>query len=233
MSDSKLTPPKGDEPMSVRECRLILERLLVAAGVPAGAVLALRDVLLDAELHGLDLLSLLHREPALLDGPLAPLRVDGSDVEAGGQLSLFAASGLLDLIAEHCAVEGVCRLRVSGLERPELLAALAVSARRRGFACEVTAEGPDRAVIHALRGAPGDDPELARALREGIVVDGEVWLDLYLRSNQALVPDSLATRAHAGHLDIDEHGRIAKPMDDDVDVELALAQLAGRPLPGL
>jgi hypothetical protein len=232
MSDSKLTPPKGKAPMSVRECRLILERLLVAAAVPAGAVLALREALLDAELGGLRLLELLHREPSLLDAAaVKPLRSEGSNgelhIDAGGQFSLFAAPAILDLIAEHCAVEGVCRLRVTGLEQPALLDSLAVSGRRRGFEVTARIDSETTAVLHAQPTGVQDDRELESALRDGITVDGEVWLDLYLRSNHALVPDSRATRAHAGHLDVDEHGRIVKPMDDDVDVEHALARMIG------
>jgi hypothetical protein len=66
---------------------------------------------------------------------------------------------------------------------------------------------------------------IAPAVRDWLAVSGEVWLGLYLRSNRALVEDSAATRAHAGYRDIDETGRIVKPMDDDVDIENALAAL--------
>ncbi|MEV7607713.1 hypothetical protein AB0N65_19960 [Paenarthrobacter sp. NPDC089322] len=56
---------------------------------------------------------------------------------------------------------------------------------------------------------------------------GVVWLELYQRSNAALLGESAETRRHAGYKDVDETGRIVKQMDDDVDVEFALQQLAG------
>src|SRR3954464_5053079 len=152
MSDSKLTPPAGEAPMSVRECRLILERLLVAAGLPAGAVLSVRDVLLDAELRGLGLLALLHREPELLEGatiePLRPVGANGElRLDAGGQFSLFVAPAILDLLIEHSAAEGVCRLRVVGVDRPALLDALVISGRAAGLAVDVDPDGPTTAII--------------------------------------------------------------------------------------
>jgi hypothetical protein len=72
----------------------------------------------------------------------------------------------------------------------------------------------------------GPHERIADARQNGLPVPGTVWLDLYQRSNAALHTESPRTRRHAGHKDVDETGRIVKPMDDDLDIEHALNQAA-------
>ncbi|MGO4145108.1 hypothetical protein AB4Y77_08495 [Paenarthrobacter sp. YAF11_1] len=233
MSDSKLTPPPGKAAMSVRECRLILERLLVASGSLPGEVPAARDALLAAEVHGLGLLHLIHAHPLSLPGE--PVHYDETGpavvVDGAGRLSALLIPALRDIILERVTVD----ISVRNISAPELLQALDSVPELDSSRISVSVAADSGAVVSAL---PADDVEAAarRAARtqritdahlNGLPVPGVVWLELYQRSNAALLGESAETRSHAGYKDVDETGRIVKQMDDDVDVEFALQQLAG------
>jgi hypothetical protein len=234
MSDSKLTPPPGKAAMSVRECRLILERLLVASGALPGEVPAARDALLAAEVHGLGLLQLIHAQPLRL--PSEPVRFDETGpavvvVDGAGRLSALLIPALRDIILERRTVE----MRIGNVTAPELLQALDSVPELDSSRISVTVTASSEAIVSS---SPADVAETAARLSarsqrvtdahlNGLPVPGVVWLELYQRSNAALLGESAETRSHAGYKDVDETGRIVKQMDDDVDVEFALQQLAG------
>ncbi len=233
MSDSKLTPPPGKAAMSVRECRLILERLLVASGALPGEVPAARDALLAAEVHGLGLLQLIHANPLSL--PSEPVRYDETGhavvVDGSGSLSALLIPALRDIILER----GTVQISVRHVTAPELLQALDSVPELDSSQVHFSVQGSDAVLISASP-APEAEAATRRAARtqriteahvNGLPVPGVVWLELYQRSNAALLGESAETRSHAGYKDVDEDGRIVKQMDDDVDVEFALQQLAG------
>ncbi|MFW0774774.1 hypothetical protein ACLRGI_16570 [Paenarthrobacter nitroguajacolicus] len=233
MSDSKLTPPPGNAAMSVRECRLILERLLVASGALPGEVPAARDALLAAEVHGLGLLQMIHTHPLSL--PSESVRFDETGptvvVDGAGRLSALLIPALRDIVLERRTVE----MRIGNVTAPELLQALNSVPELDSSRISVTVTAGSEAIV---RSSPADVSETAARLAarsqrvtdahlNGLPVPGVVWLELYQRSNAALLGESAETRSHAGYKDVDETGRIVKQMDDDVDVEFALQQLAG------
>jgi hypothetical protein len=227
MNDSKMTPPPGDEPMSVRECRLILERLLVVAGTDPGALAATRDALLDAQVLGAPVLESVHRDPSLLTPSRARTTchqpghwtVDGQD-----QFSLLLLPVMADLLIAGAARGEQAQVHVVAARRTEDLHVLAPLLAARGATLDISFDIAG-ATLTATR-APADNHKLevrrTGALRDGFRVRGVVWLDLYQLSNAALVPESSDTRRHAGHEDVDEHGNFIRQMDDDADVEHAL-----------
>ena len=232
MSDSKLTPPPGNASMSVRECRLILERLLVASGTVAGEVPAARDALLAAEIHGLGLLELLHANP--LSTPAEPVRYDETAeavfVDGTRHLSALLLPALRDIIVERGRVE----IDINNVLAPELLAALESMPELDSNRVEVLILSATKATVTASTADSSEtvnrlaarDQRVSNAHLNGLPVPGIVWLELYQRSNAALLTESAETRRHAGYQDVDETGRIVKPMDDDVDVEYALKQIS-------
>ncbi|MEO3941576.1 hypothetical protein V3C41_10910 [Paenarthrobacter nicotinovorans] len=233
MSDSKLTPPPGKAAMSVRECRLILERLLVASGALPGEVPAARDALLAAEVHGLGLLQLIHAHP--LSVPSEAVRYDetgpGVVVDGSGRLSALLIPALRDIILERRTVE----ISVRNVSSPELLQALDSVPELDSYQVRLSVQGSDGVVVSALPATQAEasarcsarTQRIRDAHSKGLPVPGVVWLELYQRSNAALLGESAETRSHAGYKDVDETGRIVKQMDDDVDVEFALQQFAG------
>ena len=222
MSDSKLTPPTGDAAMSVRECRLIIERLLVAAGTLPGEVPAVRDIALAAQIHGFEIMQYLHEHE--LRSPSTTVDVELADdclvVSAHDAFSLFTLPLVRDLILEHPHVSTVI---LRGVELPKLASVLNALPELEAFSLDVqTNDGTARLAVRAVNEVK-DHSAIVRAHRRGLPVPGAVWLDLYLRSNDALLTESAQTRHHAGHQDVDLHGRIVRPMDDDVDIEHALS----------
>lgn len=232
MSDSKLTPPPGDAAMSVRECRLILERLLVAAGLAPGEVPAAGDALLAAEIHGLRLLEYLHTEPLTIPTQAVSYNESTStvSVDGAGRLAALLLPALRDIILEH----GTVQIPVRNVTAPQLLQAIESVPELDSSKIRIDLSAPESVVVEA---SPADAAQAAQqqasrqqritnAHRNGLPVPGIVWLDLYQRSNAALHTESAQTRRHAGHKDVDETGRIVKQMDDDVDIEFALQQQA-------
>jgi hypothetical protein len=229
MSDSKLTPPPGDAAMSVRECRLILERLLIAAGLGPGEVPAARDALLAAEIHGLGLLEYIHAEP--LSIPSQPVTYNETStpvvVDGAGRLAALLLPALRDIILEH----GTVQIRVLNVTAPQLLQALESVPELDASNIRIDLTAPESVVVEASPGdaalqQAGRQQRITNAHQNGLPVPGIVWLDLYQRSNAALHTESAQTRRHAGYKDVDETGRIVKQMDDDVDIEFALQQQA-------
>lgn len=234
MSDSKMTPPTGDEPMSVRECRLILERLLVVAGTDPGSLAATRDALLDAQILGVPVLASIHEDSSLLAPrpTAAAVRLDGQrwKVDAHGQYALLTLPTVADLLVAGAALDGHSEVVLDDGLRSEDLAVLTPLLAARSVDVAITA-APEKTVLIARRRPIPDDEALVAARRraqaEGFLIPGTVWLDLYQRSNGALVPESADTRRHAGHQDVDEAGNFIRQMDDDADVEHALRQRTG------
>ncbi|MCU1518934.1 MAG: hypothetical protein JWQ75_3655 [Pseudarthrobacter sp.] len=229
MSDSKLTPPRGDAAMSVRECRLILERLLVAAGLGPGEVPAARDALLAAEIHGLGLLEYIHAEPLTIPAQPVTYTETGSEifVDGAGRLAALLIPALRDIILER----GTVRILIRNVDAPQLIGALESVPELDSSRLTVDVTSAESAAIAA---SPGDSAQqrdareqrITNAHLNGLPVPGVVWLDLYQRSNAALHTESAKTRSHAGYKDVDETGRIVKQMDDDVDIDFALNQAA-------
>jgi hypothetical protein len=228
MSDSKLTPPADLSAMSLRECRLIVERLLVAAGAHPGLIPSARDAAVSAEILGLGVLRAIFEDEGLIvPGPSARTRVESSDggirLHADGLLSLYAAPAVRDLLLE---VDPGTEIRVVGVHRPQFLGGIALTPglesldiRQDGELTVVRVEtdaARAAARVATVRSALRDAQEV------GLPADSDLWFGLYVRSNDALAEDTPLSRAHAGYRDVDATGRIVKQMDDDTDLEHAL-----------
>jgi len=214
--------------MSLRECRLIVERLFVAAGAHPGLVPGARDVAVAAEVLGLGLLRAVHDDADLIR-PTASPRAEVRETSAGVQLiaddvlSIYLAPALRDLLLELPAGATVS---VTGVRRPEWLEAIALTPGLESI--ELT-PGDGGAIVRLGTEAAASAPRAERvraaidhAQRVGLAADPELWFALYVRSNDALAEDTAQSRAHAGYRDVDEAGRIVKQMDDDTDLEHAL-----------
>jgi hypothetical protein len=73
----------------------------------------------------------------------------------------------------------------------------------------ITSDRPDR-----------PDEILNRALMHGMPVPKALWEELYAKSHEALTPDSIVSRRHAGPVMVDAEGRVHGRDDDDTDFTL-------------
>src|SRR5579884_3392141 len=134
MSSAAASPSRTTITVSVRECRIIAERVLIVAGVPLGAVPPIRDAVIDAELLGLGGMAHLRDDlERLWPADVSPLRyreiASGIlDVDCGNRSGLIVAPDIMDLAVAFGHRHGGAVLKLASLFRPQLLMALAVSA---------------------------------------------------------------------------------------------------------
>ncbi|WP_336204021.1 hypothetical protein [Nonomuraea sp. LPB2021202275-12-8] len=198
--------------VSLRETRVLAERMLLLLGVPKGMVPSVREVIVEAEALGLGGLDFLDSGPAR--SWLPPSLHDRTVVEAHGMPAPYVTPALIDLGVALLHEHGTAKLTLHGVSAPHLLAVLPHAARPYGAAIEVG--GDDRTPVITVTHGPVADglPEhLARAVHEGLTVEAALWWRLYHRSNDALTEDTPISRSHAGAT-LDTAG--AEP-DADID----------------
>jgi hypothetical protein len=216
--------------LSARETRMIVERILLTAGLPEGFVPAVRDCVLYSQAMGLGGLVALKRDfplirnanprrLALLEPPArAPI------LECGGQHAWIVAPTLIDLVLASFRGGTGGQIVARNLAAPDELKVIEGYAGRYGAAAAVTNRcgpyGPECHVHVTADGGDGADRLLQAALADGLPVPRSLWEELYAWSHQALTPDSIESRRHAGPVMVDAQGRIHGRDDDDTDFSL-------------
>jgi hypothetical protein len=217
--------------LTLREIRLIIERLVQANGVAPGLLFAVRDAAvvsailpvagfekLSAEIAALAASSV--KPAALSEGEDGVLQVD-----VAGQHPWLVAEALLDLAVERFRLTGRGEVLVCGAVSPCEFGVVAGLAEKHGLTaiCSEVAGG----VLLEVR------PRLARTegllnhvRREGCTVAAGLWWPLYHASHAALAPDSFESRRHAGTIRVEADGRIVGRNDED---ETDLSMLAADP----
>lgn len=211
--------------LSVREVRMIVERILLSLGLPEGFVPAVRDCILYSQADGLGGLAMLKRDvERLRNADPAVMRAtvgkSGPVLDAAQQHAWMAAPSLLDL--------ALTRFRTGGdgvsaaenvFEAPEL-ALLHGLAGRFGARIELSTADNRTNVRVIDDGLAGADVVMARLLADGTPVPRALWEELYALSHDALTPDSIESRRHAGPVMVDAQGRVHGRDDDDTDFSL-------------
>ena len=100
-------------------------------------------------------------------------------------------------------------------------------AGRFGARAEVTASGHDAVLRVIADGLNDPDLILQTALADGTPVPKALWEELYALSHDALTPDSIESRRHAGPVMVDAQGRVHGRDDDDTDFSLLGGSPAG------
>lgn len=229
MSAESLLKDGPDVLLSVRETRLMVERIMLLTGLPPGAVHAAREMVLAAEglgLNGLTHLrdafeSLRGMQPTKLK-PLNDAELD-AQLDAQGEHAWSVGPAALDIaVAAACATGKPASVLLRNVAHGEFLAALAPLALRQQAEVSVTREADgfriaatDKRGQIAAADAIGTDRFLADMLKRGFPVERALWADIYELSNRSLTPDSVVSRRHAGPIILDEQGRIIGRTDDD------------------
>lgn len=217
--------------LSVRETRMIVERILLVTGLPEGFVPAVRDCVLYSQAMGLDGLEELKRAFEVLkqarpQAIRALSERDRSVLDGAGQHAWVAAPGVLDIALASARNGSAHEIAVGNLVAPRELCVLASLAGRYGAEAHVSlreASTPQDIVATVritadTRQAP--DAILTTALTNGLPVRRALWEELYAWSHDALTPDSIESRRHAGPVMVDAEGRVHGRDDDDTDFSL-------------
>jgi hypothetical protein len=231
--------------ISVREARLTLDRIFLAAGIPDGMIASVREHALLSVALGLGgWMAVRDQHAAIAAGVESRIRLDADEsvrydriagrsnietgIDAGGQHAWLAGASLLDVAIELAQDSGTATVNVRNLEAAEELQVLTALGRRHGVIVNVAPARPDArdvkftvTIDRAPRTPQEWDPVLHRALHHGLAVDAVLWWELHHLSNRALSPDTVESRRHAGPIIVAADGRIiGRQVDDETDVSL-------------
>lgn len=204
--------------ITLREARLILERLVQAAGAPPGMLMATRDAAVAAALSGPDGFE---KMPGWIEALVAsaprPLDVLDSDavltVDCGGQHAFYCAEALLAL-AIDADRRGGGSVLATGIGALDALAGLPVLAERYGMSAALAPVNGGIAIV--LQPRPAAEPTVLDRIRlDGWPVHAPLWWQLYDRALDALAPDSFESRRHAGTVRVEADGRLIGRNDED------------------
>lgn len=204
--------------ISLREARLICERLVQAAGAPPGLLIAARDAAVAAALATPDGFAALSAWlDALRNSAPQPLTLAGQDgalvVACGGQHAFYCAETLLDLAVDadrrHAGT-----ILATGVGSPTALAGLTVLAERHGYRAVLGEEAGSVRITLSPRNT-GELSALDRFRLEGHKVPAALWWSLYDGALAALAPDSFESRRHAGTVRVEADGRLVGRNDED------------------
>ena len=211
--------------VSLRETRMVLERLVQVARVPEGMVPSLRDCALYSAALGLGGFDELLQNLELIKTPdLSRLSIgDDCTLDAGGLHSWLIAEMAVDLATASRRGGGEGRVRISNVLRLKELGVAAGFAARHDFAAAVES-GASHATL-AVHPRSGSDVALIDEIRRnGLPVAADLWWRLYHASAAALAPDTVSSRRHAGPIIITEDGKVIGRQDDDeTDISLLTA----------
>ncbi len=220
--------------VSLRESRLVLERLMQVTRVEPGLVPSLRDCALYSAALGLGGFPELLRHLDLLRAakPIGLRILDGADTpppdtlvaDCTGQHAWIAAPALVDLCVERHrrGLPGV--LVAQNLTEMSELHIAGALAEAHGLSATVAAEEQDGGTAVRLSvqsRADGHPTVLDTIRRHGIAVEADLWWRLFHLANEALAPDSFTSRRHAGAIMVTADGRVVGRQDED-DTDLSL-----------
>jgi hypothetical protein len=211
--------------LSVREIRMIVERILLSLRLPDGFVPEVRDCILYSQVSGLGGLAMLKRDmKRLRDARPTAMRVVGDGrgpvLDAAQQHAWIVAPSLLDLALADFRIARRASYDVTNVFEAHELSLLHGFGERYGARIDVAASD-GRATVRVIEdGLTGGDGVMAHVLTHGTPVPASLWQELYACSHDALTPDSIESRRHAGPVMVDAQGRVHGRDDDDTDFTL-------------
>lgn len=226
MSDSnqilRLTP---------REMRMMSERIFSLCAMPRGFSLTLSDIPMYSQQIGLGGFDLLFTTlPEMLDQDPANIRItdrksDQVILDLGGIHSWLGINAVLDL-CKMLSPQGKAQLTVVNAAHPAELAVACALAGRWSVTLEMTATS-DGAIFTADT-AEYADPVLDILNHDGLLLDADLWWQIYETARSALAPDTALSRRHAGVFIINDDGSITGRADNDDDSDVGFLAQGGR-----
>ena len=216
--------------ISLREARLITDRLLMQTGMPSGSIAAVREAVIASEALGAGgFVRFLALHPTMVATTSEPLTLEEAPgaplvVNAAGQHAWLIAQTLVDLLIAEAAGGASNVLVVKGVAEADELRVVQSLGARLGAEITVAPADKEATLTLKMRTPPPKDKTdalLWRVIRSGLPVDATLWWSLYNRSLAALAPDTIVSRRHAGANVVDDSGKVLGRMtDDDTDFSL-------------
>lgn len=224
------TNPTPTLTVSLREMRMVFERLIQVTRVETGLVQSLRECALYSAALGLGGFARLtaNLETIKASNPRAvSLNSDvGLLIDCAGQHAWIAADAALDLAADSLRSGGDGAVEVRNAADIGELKVIEALAQRFGLTASVKVDVAAGTALVAVSPAtaPTEIALLDTIRRNGLVVDAALWWQLYHQSAEALAPDSYLSRRHAGPIIVEADGKVIGRQDEDeTDFSLLLA----------
>ncbi|MBC57179.1 MAG: hypothetical protein CL814_09595 [Confluentimicrobium sp.] len=214
---------------SLRESRMVIERLLQYKGIPSGRRPSVTDAGLYSASMGLSgferLLEMLDRlsENIAVTSELSETP-DGLSFDAGDKHAWLVAEEITDLLVDNYKRQAPARINVMNVACPAELQVVKSLIQKHGLGADVKYAG-DVVVITLTEADQPVQSELLRICHERIPVDRDLWFALFHKSNEALAPDTKASRMHTGTVILTEDGKVVGANDDEfLDMDLSILE---------
>jgi hypothetical protein len=221
--------------VSLRECRMVLERLMHVANLDPGQVISTRECGLYSAALGLggfanlratiDHLKVARDWAVILEENEQSLKID-----CAGQHAWIVAPLLADLLVDARRRGSTSNIFVVGLSARDEILVIEPFLQQQGFTGTIAfGTGPDEVQIsiQPLTSASARDL-IDEVRRNGLPVQDALWWELFQLSSEALAPDSFESRRHAGAIIVEADGRVIGRQDeDDTDLSLLAERLRG------
>ncbi|MBB3020778.1 hypothetical protein FHR70_003866 [Microvirga lupini] len=221
--------------VSLRECRMVLERLMHVANLDPGQVASTRESALYSAAMGLGGFANLRYNVEQLKAAKAwavTLETDEQSMklDCAGQHAWIVAPLLADLLVDAYRRRKIGRIEVVDLTARDEIPVVEAFLQRQGFTGVITlGPGPDELLISIQPLSSEKDRNVVDEIRRnGLLVQDALWWELFQLSNEALAPDSFESRRHAGAIIVEADGRVIGRQDeDDTDLSLLAERMRG------
>ncbi|BCH28997.1 hypothetical protein MesoLjLc_09270 [Mesorhizobium sp. L-8-10] len=210
------------DPMNatLRESRMVLERLVQWKGVEPGMIFSVMDCGVYSAALGPSGCEDLERQIALLaSSPSAPISIieagDAIRIDAGGRHAWLIAEPALDLAIDEYRRKGAGAVTVVNAVEPAELRIVAAIAEKHELSATATAGDDGSVRIEVGARDPSRQTVLDRIRRQGIPVRRDLWFHLFHLSSNALAEDTVISRTHTGAFMIKPDGTVVGEHDEE------------------
>lgn len=213
---------------TLREGRMVVERLCQSVGVPDGVLRSVTDCGVYSAALGLSGYAGLERQLELLRrNLLGPMTVHERGrtlvFDGAGQHAWFAADPALDVLVAAYRLNGEAEMVLTNVVEPEELRVIEALAEKHGLNAELR-RPEDGGLVVRLSDRNAEEPTvLDKVTQEGISVPTSLWFHLFHRSHDALAADTIVSRTHTGSIIVKPDGTIVGKEDPEfIDMDLTM-----------
>jgi hypothetical protein len=213
---------------TLRESRMVVERLCQSIGVKGGILRSLTDCGVYSAALGLSGFAGLERQLELLK-TIAVASISASDegdpivLDAAGEHAWVVAEPALDLAVAAYRSSGEGAVTIANAKEAAELGVLLALAEKHGLKADIEFAANGRVTVILSARPPGVPTVLDRIVREGIAVSRELWFRLFHRSHDALAADTVISRTHTGSIIVKPDGSIVGKEDPEfIDMDLTM-----------
>lgn len=213
--------------VSLREARMVLERILQHFGMGDGMLFSVRDCAVYSAELGLSGFPAFKQQAQSLRYATAeavklvseePLTLYGA-----GQHAWMVCEAAVDLAVDSYRRVGNGNVVVFDVREPQEMAVASAVAEKHGLSASVVLQSGGQVDVHVRPRHADRQTVIDRIRREGINVARDLWFELLELSKNALAPDSVISRMHNGDILVKPDGTIMGRSDEDLaDSDLSM-----------